>query len=52
MEQKLSNPLSTAVAKRYSNVLETVRDALKYGRKALAFQPVIQAGAPPEYSIL
>ena len=46
MEQKLSNPLSTAVAKRYSNVLETVRDALKYGRKALAFQPVIQAGAP------
>jgi len=46
MEQKLSNPLSTAVAKRYSNVLETVRDALKYGCKALAFQPVIQAGAP------
>ena len=46
MGQKLSNPLSTAVAKRYSNVLETVRDALKYGRKALAFQPVIQAGAP------
>ena len=46
MEQNFSNPLSAAVAKRDSNVLETVRDALKYGRTALAFQPVIEAGAP------
>jgi hypothetical protein len=46
MEQNFSDPLSAAVAKRDSNVLETVRDALKYGRTALAFQPVIQAGAP------
>jgi len=47
MDQNFSDPLSAAVAKRDSNVLETVRDALKYGRTALAFQPVIQA-APPQ----
>ncbi|MDB0024692.1 EAL domain-containing protein, partial [bacterium] len=46
MDQNFSDPLSAAVAKRDANVLETVRDALKYGRTALAFQPVIQAGAP------
>lgn len=46
MEQNFSDPFSAAVAKRDSNVLETVKDALKYGRTALAFQPVIQAGAP------
>ena len=46
MEQNFSDPLSAAVAKRDSNVIKTVRDALKYGRTALAFQPVIQAGAP------
>jgi hypothetical protein len=45
MEQNFSDPFSAAVAKRDSNVLETVKDALKYGRTALAFQPVIQAGA-------
>jgi len=47
MDQNFSDPLSAAVAKRDSNVLETARDALKYGRTALAFQPVIQA-APPQ----
>jgi EAL domain-containing protein (putative c-di-GMP-specific phosphodiesterase class I) len=46
MDQKFSDPLSAAVAKRDANVLETVREALKHGRTALAFQPVIQAGAP------
>ena len=46
MKQKFSDPLSAAVAKRDANVLETVREALKHGRTALAFQPVIQAGAP------
>ena len=46
MEQNFSNILSAALAKRDSNVLETVKDALKYGRTVLAFQPVIQAGAP------
>jgi len=47
MDQNFSDPLSAAVAKRDSNVLETLRDALKYGRTALAFQPVVQA-APPQ----
>jgi len=46
MDQKFSNPLSAAVAKRDANVLETVREVLKHGRTALAFQPAIQTGAP------
>ena len=49
MQQNFYDPLSAAVAKRDSNVLETVKDALKYGRTALAFQPVIQAGAPQSF---
>lgn len=39
----LPNPQSIAVAKRDTNVLNTVKGSLGHGRTALVFQPVVQA---------
>ena len=46
MDQKFSNPLSAAVAKRDANVLETVHEALNYRRASGAFLPAFQSSGP------
>ncbi|MEC7256855.1 MAG: EAL domain-containing protein [Pseudomonadota bacterium] len=44
--QELSNPLDIAVARRDSDVLATVRAAVKHGEAMLAYQPVMRSASP------